>query len=485
MGGPVHIFHQLGKAFKARVIAPRIEMRRAVPVRITHGKGVGSELVDASHQHVAGQPFHQAVAFRPAVIAEDFTQGAAFFILLDMGCGAAQLSQTIMEELTVSVPRNPLMHRLCKARHDLVVDHIYAGHMLTFHFPEIVADAAGHPGVGVVILNDMSDIFHPMVGTPLSQLPGKACFHKLCHLIHVLGTHPGRTVSGIIPQSGQAKQEFLSPPCAQRLLQLAAPGKLSVLLPQSVVKGITVHISQLRFIGKEACYGVPEVFPVMLIMLFINLIDQHPYGIRIDQVHIILPAAAPAGGEQHEQTVSSLGQVKVDKSVLIPVCQVYDPFPADRQALSVRLGNRQDAQKLPVRLQEVLHQNGSASAGSHDIHMALRQIYLLFVRMFQKSSVGMSCGKFIVVQNPYLHTAFSGLIHDKIQVLPPAGPAEIRMRPRLQTDFPDSALLYFIQFLPDRHIVFALHPQKGKDMTRPFPPKQRLHSFHSSTCLSL
>ena len=75
-----------------------------------------------------------------------------------------------MEKFAVPISGNPLMHRFSKSGNNLVMHHIDTRHMLSFHFPEIMADAAGHPGVGIIILDDMADILHAVRFTPASQL---------------------------------------------------------------------------------------------------------------------------------------------------------------------------------------------------------------------------------------------------------------------------------------------------------------------------
>ena len=124
-------------------------------------------------------------------------------------------------------------------------------------------------------------------------------------------------------------------------------------------------------------------------MLFMDLVNQDSDRIGIQQIHIILSAASRLRGIKDKQAVRSRRQIEIDKTVLIPVRQIQDSIPADGECLPVRLRDCQYSQQFPVRLQKVFHQHRSAAAGTADIHMAFRQIYLFLLRVPDKSSVGL------------------------------------------------------------------------------------------------
>ena len=160
---------------------------------------MGGKLVDSPDQHMVGEPFHKGIALCPAVIAEDLTQRPVLLVFLDMGSGTAQLGQAELEEFPVPVSCDPLVDDFREPRHDLVVYHINACHMLSCHLPEIMANATGHPGMGIVILDDMADVLYPMVCTPSAKLSGKAFLHQTGHPVHIHRTHISRLLSGRIP----------------------------------------------------------------------------------------------------------------------------------------------------------------------------------------------------------------------------------------------------------------------------------------------
>ena len=366
------------------------------------------------------------------------------------------------------------MHRLCESRYNLVMHHVDACHMLSFHFPEVVPCAASHPGMCIIVLDNMSDVFHPPVPAPFSQLRGKAFSHQSRHYIHIFRAYFGGFFSGVIPQGRQSRQEVLSPFHPQHRLQLPAPGQSLILFSQSIVKRITRHIAKFRLIGKKACYNIPEILMITLIMFFIHLIQQHPHGIRINQIDIFLSASAFPGSKEYKKTIRTFRQIKIDKTVLILICEIQDSLSADSQCLTVRLRHSKDSQQISIRTCKVFHQDGTAAAGTVNIHMALRQIQLLFLRLSGIAAVGMSGGKFVIIQNPQPHLSLLCFGTDVVQVLPPARTAEIRMWSGFQTYLPDSALLYSVKLSANCFVVLPPHPQERKDMACALSTKQHL-----------
>ncbi len=150
-------------------------------------------------------------------------------------------------------------------------------------------------------------------------------------------------------------------------------------------------------------------------MFLIHLIHQHPHRGTVDQIHIIVPASALPGGKEHKQPVGSLWQVKIYKTIFTVFSQIQDALPIHCQTLSVRLWHRQDSQQLligemtdlhippqrcAVYSTKVLHQHSPTPAGSADIHMAFRQVELTLTWLSLKAAVCMSCGEFVIVQDP-------------------------------------------------------------------------------------
>ena len=459
---PLHEPHQLPEGVKLRVVPPGVEVGRAVPVGVGHGEGVGREHVDPPHQHVAGQPPHQRHALGPAVVAEDLAQGAALLLRVDVRGGAGQLRQAKVEELPVCVPGDPLVNPPREPRHNLMMHHVHAGHVLAPHLPEVVAHAAAHAGVGVVVLNDVADVLHAVRLAPLPHLPGEALVHQVGHMLHVGGAGTGGSVSRFVPQPGQAGQELRAPGFPQPFLQLMAPGQAHVPLAQGLVEGIALHVAQLRFVREEACDHPAEVRRVALVVLLVHLVQQHPHGVLVDQVHVVLTPAEMPGGEQHEQPVRALRQVEVHKAVLHLIRQVNHALAADRQGFRVRLGYRQDAQQRAVP-NEILHQHRAPPAGAQDVHVPLRQVDLRLLRLPLKAPVGVARGELAVVQNPHAHAALLHFRHQEVQRLPPLRAAEVRVGPALQADLLHPATLDGVQLLPDGGLVLALHPQEGQN----------------------
>ena len=458
---PLHEPHQLPEGVKLRVVAPGVEVGRAVPVGIGHGEGVGREHIDPPHQHVAGQPPHQGHALGPAVVAENLAQGAALLFRVDVRGGAGQLRQAEVEEFPVRVPGDPLVNPPREPRYNLVMHHVHTGHVLAPHLPEVVAHAAAHAGVGVVVLNDVADVLHAVRFAPLPHLPGEALVHQLGHAVHVAGAGAGGLVPRLVPQPRQAQQELRPPGFPQLFFQLTAPGQAHVPLAQGLVEGIALHVAQLRLVGEEPRDHPAEIRRVALIVLLVHLVQQHPHGVRVDQVHVVLPPAEVPGGEQHKQPVRALRQVEVHKAVLHLIRQVDHALAADRQGFRVRLGDGQDAQQRSVP-DKILHQHRAIPAGAQDVHVPLRQVDLRLLRLPLKAPVGVARGELAVVQDPHAHAALFHLRHQEVQRLPPLRAAEVRVGPALQADLLHPATLDGVQLLPDGGFVLALHPQEGQ-----------------------
>ena len=67
------IFHQHFECFKLRVPSSGIEVRRTVRIRKRHGKRMGYEMINPSHQHMIHEPFHIGYTESPAIIAKNLT----------------------------------------------------------------------------------------------------------------------------------------------------------------------------------------------------------------------------------------------------------------------------------------------------------------------------------------------------------------------------------------------------------------------------
>ena len=116
-----------------------------------------------------------------------------------------------MEKFAVAVSCNPLMNRLGKPRYNLMMNNINASHMLSFHFPEIMSDAASHPRMCIVIFNNMSDIFYTMYLTPASNLTAEAGMYQMGHCIHIFCTNLCGFFFRIVPQCRKIGEKFLFP----------------------------------------------------------------------------------------------------------------------------------------------------------------------------------------------------------------------------------------------------------------------------------
>ena len=248
MAQTVHILHKITKKTKLGIVSPGIKVGRAVFIRKERRKRVGDKPVNSSHQHMIRQPFHQSYSFGPAIGTKYFTHGPSLFGRIQVGQGAAKLGKAKVEEFPVPVGGNPLVAGSCKTRHYLQKHHIHTGHILSPLCPEIVADAAAQPSMGIVVLNNMADVFHSAITAPAPCLTGKAFVHQKGYHVHVIKAYCRRCFSHSIPQCGKPVKIVLTPASFHSCFQLIAPGQAYVPLAEFILKIVARRVSKLRLI---------------------------------------------------------------------------------------------------------------------------------------------------------------------------------------------------------------------------------------------
>ena len=183
---PVGVFHQLREVRELRIVSARVEVRRAVRIRIfRHGKGVGNQMIYSSYQQVVQQMLHVAHAEPPAVSPKEFTHRASLLLRIKVTSGSAHLAERVVEEFAVSFCHQfSLLYRSAKIV--LAADHIDAGHILPFHRAEPVSSAQSQTAVDAVVLYDMPDILHSVLPAPLSDRAGEVLRVQLGNAVHVV-----------------------------------------------------------------------------------------------------------------------------------------------------------------------------------------------------------------------------------------------------------------------------------------------------------
>ena len=139
--------------------------------------------------HAAGDqkirdPFHITDAQTESVRPKSLTEKAAFFICLHKSRRGSQFGQQIVEESPVKVDEL-MTDRIRIPRKDLSSDLINSRNCLSAHRPEVMSFPAAKPAMYIVVLNDMSDIFHSALFAPSSKLPGEVLRCQFCHRIHI------------------------------------------------------------------------------------------------------------------------------------------------------------------------------------------------------------------------------------------------------------------------------------------------------------
>ena len=160
-----------------------------------------------------------------------------------------------------------------------------------------MAQAAAAAEVLVVVLDKVSNVLHPVLPAPVSNLAGEIPTNRLGHRVHINLPDLGgfAAVKVLLPQQRQVPGEIPAQSGPQLHLHLVAP-RLVVHLPQPLAALIEMSVSNLRLIGEEACDGSPEVRLIPLPVGFVDCVQQYPAG---DPVHHIdvAPVGAPVPGQ--------------------------------------------------------------------------------------------------------------------------------------------------------------------------------------------
>ena len=183
-----------------------------------------------------------------------------------------------MIELAVSFPEEGLHFKVFTLRQDLTADIIDARHILTIESSEVVSQRHPGLGVGVVVFNDMTDVFYAMFSAPVSDLFGEIFPHELCDSVHIcIADLCGFFRMIVVPEPQKLRCIVFTKSLLQFFLKLIGPWKIG-LCAQTIGTGHVDAISKFRFIGKETEYRLSEVFLVVSVVCFIDRIDQYPAG---------------------------------------------------------------------------------------------------------------------------------------------------------------------------------------------------------------
>ena len=457
---------------------------------------MGGKVVDAPGEEVVGEVLHRPHTGVPAVGPEVFAEGPAALAGVDVGVGGPQLAQLIVVELPVAGLGKALRpDRVAAADHHLAADVVDAGHMLPGEAPEVVAHAGAEPGVGAVVLNDVADILDPVGGAPVPQLIGKALFHQPGDAVHIpfpdLRVRP--PVVQIRPEDRQKVLPVISQPLTHHLRHIPAPGERHVLMPDPLVEVVADGVADAGLVREEPGDDRPEEVLVTGVMGFIDRLDLEGAGGVVQHVDVVLPAAAVVGEVEGVDLPVPVRHRPVELAVLHPVGQfnklchrVFRPgLPGDQVEEAVVVENlfifppvekaegghfkRMD-QFIDVDLHLPL---GAADVGSGEAEVLLPEGD---VRLVHRPG-GVSGGEVGVVEDPDLHPLFPRLIQQDVQVVPPAGPGEIRVGPCLEADRPASGVVDDADVFPERRLVLAVLPHEGEDVV--FAPafQKRLYPF--------
>jgi hypothetical protein len=179
---------------------------------------MGHEPVNAPHQEVVRQILFQPAPFLPAVVAKNFAQAAPLFARVNGRQRAAQVPQHIVVKQPAAVlPHQPVGAIPFSLGQHLPANAVDAGHVLAGKPPEIMSQGTAAAKMLVVVLDQMADVFHPVLVAPAADLPGKIPLYGAGDSIHVCKAHPGSGTRVVLPfpQQRQIANKVFAPFGAQ------------------------------------------------------------------------------------------------------------------------------------------------------------------------------------------------------------------------------------------------------------------------------
>ena len=98
------------------------------------------------------------------------------------------------------------------SRKNLSPDIVNSCHILSAQSPEIVSQGASQSRMMVIILNQVTDIFHTVLSAPASDLLGEVLLDQSCHCIHIGITQicSQIRIRSVLPQKWKLPEVLLS-----------------------------------------------------------------------------------------------------------------------------------------------------------------------------------------------------------------------------------------------------------------------------------
>ena len=304
----VGVAHQLGKGLELRVFAVRVEMRRAVRIGIDRREGVRHEPVHAAHQQIVDQPLHHGRILRPAVRAEDLAHGAVVHMRPDVRQRRRELAQHILEERRISpMPRaDGRADMMRKAGHDLMQHDVYAGHVLPLERAEVVSRRAAQTGVRVLILDDVADVHNAVRAAPVAHTLCKALAVERRYNVHIRLAQLDAALA-LIPEKRQNVGHVASHLGGEAVEHIGAPrhGQAG-LAGLCVVKAAAGHgaehigVADARLVREKAHQLLAEILADMAVVRFVDRLDEHIHGGRVQHIDVRRFRPPRAGVRQPE-----------------------------------------------------------------------------------------------------------------------------------------------------------------------------------------
>ena len=447
-----------------------MEVGRAIGVGVFGGVGVGHEMVDPVCQKVVGDIFHVSDPLRPAEGTEDLRHDTVFHVGIDMRQRRRQLAEHVIEEMGIGVFPADVggLPQVGVIGNHLMEHDIDARHVLPPQSTEEMARTVAQTLVGVVVLDDMTDVQNLPLTAPIAQQGAEIFIVALGDDLHIGGTDGGTQLGQSMPQSGQIfhRIAFGASHLGGDLGdQIRVPGHLQILGAHGLMI-TSLPVGKGRLIGEKAAEGIAEIVLEMGVGGLVNRVKHGFAGFGGKHVHVIGLHPQITGGNDEIDPPGALGDLPIHQPVGAHPLGQIDGLAADGAKIGLPLpgGHRNDRFLLVGA--HGRKGNAGALGGTRKITVIQPQDPTAKLGMGIDIPVGVARGEALIVQKPDPHAVLTGVFQHEREILPPGILAELLVGAAFDAKFGHAALADGVHFLPQGLVVLPVLPEKGKDRAR-------------------
>ena len=322
--------------------------------------------------------------------------------------------------------------------------------------------AEADPGVGVHVLDDVSDVLDAVLLAPVAERMAERVAVELRDGVHIgvpdvagdpAHTEPERRQIRLRRRSERLGHHRGDPVIPRQRESRYADAHIvdAVILD---VRHVPV-VAEQRLVREKALDGGAEAVAVVRVMRLVDGVDLQAHRFGTEHIDVVLPDGAAPGAVEEEHAPDAARHGKMQEM----------PADAVRQAEGLRgavlvrsragVGVHAEQHMLVIRLLRGQERIGKRP---RNVHMALDELPAAHFGVRGDASPGMPRRKMVVVEDPDLHSALFGLLEDAVHVAPPGFPGKILVRTRLDAERARAALIDPLHFLGNGVIVIAVLP---------------------------